>query len=547
MGPRAEPRLVASPRPRLPERYEPLRPIASGGSAVVWCAEDHLLGRRVAIKLLAEPYASDLSAVRRFKREARAAARLSGHPHVVTIFDVGEGIGDGVSHGQPFIVMEYLAGGTVADALRVGAVTLDEGVRWLHEAAEAIDYAHAKGILHRDIKPANLLLDPHRVLYVADFGIAQIGHEDTLTLSGQVLGTASYLAPERALGRPATKASDLYSLAVAGFELLTGERPFSATAYVAQARAHLELEPPAASERNSRLPRALDSVLARGMAKRPEDRWPSAEAFAAAVERALAPAADPAARRAAAVVRGRRVAAARATGHRRPRPAPAPAEHPRSPRSRRSVPLGLLAGAVASLAIMAGGIAWALSGSAKPRPRLSAARTTPAVHHATAAVHKLAPAHHAAPAPKTTPTVTVQRAANTTPTPPTADTLAAQGHSLIDSGQYSAAIALLQRAVDAASPGSLTYAYALYDLGHAYLLAGNPRAAVPILAQRLKIDNQRPVVLSTLRQALLELGAAANQSGGVAPTGPATSKPPKPSKDHGRGHDHGPAAATSRD
>ena len=166
--------------------------------------------------------------------------------------------------------MEFLAGGTVADALRVDSVRRVHAVKWLQEAASALDFAHGRGVLHRDIKPANLLLDRDRTLHVADFGIARLGAEDTITGTGQVLGTASYLAPERALGRPATAASDRYSLAVAAFELLVGERPFTARHFAAQARQHVEEEPPAASELNRTLPTSVDAVLARGMAKRPE-------------------------------------------------------------------------------------------------------------------------------------------------------------------------------------------------------------------------------------------------------------------------------------
>ncbi|MGZ4344892.1 MAG: serine/threonine-protein kinase, partial [Solirubrobacteraceae bacterium] len=209
----------------MPERYELIRHIANGGMASVWCAEDRVLGRRVAIKLLAERFAHDQTAVRRFKREARTAARLSGHPNVVTIYDVGETTTpDPDEPPRAFIVMEFLAGGTVADALRCGAVTQTEAIWWLQEVASALDYAHGRGVLHRDIKPANLLLDRDRSVHVADFGIAQLATEDTLTADGQLLGTAAYLAPERALGRPATEASDRYSLAVMAFELLVGER-----------------------------------------------------------------------------------------------------------------------------------------------------------------------------------------------------------------------------------------------------------------------------------------------------------------------------------
>src|SRR5579884_2150828 len=272
----------------LPPRYEPIRRIARGGMATVWCAQDRTLDREVAIKLLAEPFAHDELAARRFKREARAAARLSGHPNVVTIYDVGEAPSEDWPGGRPFLVMEYLAGGTVADALRAGTVSPVLALTWLQQAAAALDYAHRRGVIHRDVKLANFLLGRDRVLQVADFGIAQLGSEDTLTVSGEVLGTAAYLAPERALGQPATEASDRYALAVAAFELLVGERPFTAEHFAAQARQHLEDPPPRASERNPELPPALDAVLARGMAKRPEARFATTLELTDAIEDALA-------------------------------------------------------------------------------------------------------------------------------------------------------------------------------------------------------------------------------------------------------------------
>src|ERR1700760_1913605 len=226
MGEQSHADAGVRPQLGLSDRYEPIRHIATGGMASVWCARDRALGRNVAIKLLAERFADDPASNERFMREARAAARLSGHPNVVMIYDVGESSPTDRHPGRAFIVMEYLAGGTVADALRVDSVRRVHAAKWIHEAASALDWGHSRGVLHRDIKPANLLLDRDRVLHVADFGIARLGTEDTITGSGQVLGTASYLAPERALGRPATDASDRYSLAVAAYELLVGERPF---------------------------------------------------------------------------------------------------------------------------------------------------------------------------------------------------------------------------------------------------------------------------------------------------------------------------------
>src|SRR5919202_1038593 len=147
----------------------------------------------------------------------------------------------------------------------------------------------AAGIVHRDIKPANMLVDERDRLAIADFGIARLAWEDQLTATGQVLGTAAYISPEQAMGEPASAASDRYSLAVVAFELLTGTKPFRAEHFAAQARAHVEDPPPAASERAPDLPPRVDDVLERGLAKDPRERWPSAAAFVDALRAALAP------------------------------------------------------------------------------------------------------------------------------------------------------------------------------------------------------------------------------------------------------------------
>jgi eukaryotic-like serine/threonine-protein kinase len=517
---------------RLPERYEPLRHIATGGMASVWCARDHALGRNVAIKLLAERFAYDEGAMERFMREARAAARLSGHPNVVMIYDVGE---TGTVDDEPsraFIVMEYLAGGTVADALRVDSVRRVHAVNWVHEAASALDYAHSRGVLHRDIKPANLLLDRDRVLHVADFGIARLGTEDTITATGQVLGTASYLAPERAMGRPATDASDRYSLAVAAYELLVGERPFTATHFAVQARQHVEDEPPAASERNRALPPAVDAVLARGMAKRPEQRWPTAQDFAQALEAALT---EPATRpvRAAAIAGAgtrptRRMTPAAAPA---PRTAPVPPAAARRPRRRgaRVPALAALAAGVAVAAIVAGTIG---SGGGHSTGSTAAAQRPIARPQ-----HKTPPARPKPAATQhTSSTVTGTPAAATTPAP-VADTLEARGHQLMIGGNYSAAIPVLRQAVAAAPHSSLTYAYALYDLGRSLRLAGDPKDAVAVLYQRLQIPNQTETVRQQLQLALQALGQQTNQTGGAGPATPAPA--PGDNGAHGAGDHHG--------
>jgi serine/threonine protein kinase len=188
-------------RVRLPARYRLVGFIASGGMAGVWEAEDTKLGRRVAVKVLAEHLAEDPVNARRFEREARAAARVSSHPHVVTIYDVGE------HDGRSFIVMERLTGGTVANALHEGRVPRERALTWLRDAAAAIDAAHEQGIIPRDVKPGNLLRDENERVRVADFGIARLASEATVTQTGQLLGTAAYLSPEQILGEPTTPAS----------------------------------------------------------------------------------------------------------------------------------------------------------------------------------------------------------------------------------------------------------------------------------------------------------------------------------------------------
>ncbi|MEA2196396.1 MAG: eukaryotic-like serine/threonine-protein kinase [Solirubrobacteraceae bacterium] len=482
----------------LAARYDPLGPIARGGMASVWAARDRKLDRKVAVKLMAEAYARDETAVRRFKREARAAARLSGHSNVVTIYDVGQRPpSDQAPHGRPYIVMEFLAGGTVADAVRQRPAARDEVVQWLHDAATALDYAHRRGVVHRDIKLSNFLLDEHRSLHVADFGIASLGTEETLTATGQLLGTAAYLAPERALGQPATEASDLYSLAIAAYELLVGERPYTGDHAAVLARQHIEATAPPASARNRGLPRELDAVLDRGMAKAPEQRWPTAQAFADAVDAALA-------------------------GGRKTPPRAAPATIT-SPGRRRP------AAAVAALAAAAlvAGIAAGASGTGASRPSTALAGRQATAHPpppvSSAVRHP--PRHASAPTP---PATTSSRTPSTTA--PSADALETRGHALMTDGNYAGAIPVLRQAIAAASPGTLTYAYALYDLGRSLRLSGDPQAAIPILSQRLAIPNQTGTVRAELRLAMRAAGQS-RSTGGTAPA---------PHDNHaGHHHDHG--------
>ena len=554
----------------LPERYQVRRHIATGGMASVWCAEDLVLGRSVAIKVLAERFAHDQLAMRRFKREARAAARVSTHAHVVTVYDVGDLEPDRASdptHSEPgraFIVMEYLAGGTVADAIHHDSVRRHEAMRWLREAASALDHAHARDIVHRDIKPANFLLDRGRVLHVADFGIARLTSEDTITTSDQLFGTAAYLSPEQALGREATSASDRYALAVAAFELLVGERPFTTPHFSSQARQHIEESPPAASELNRTLPPAVDDVLFEGLAKDPEARPRSAGAFVAALQHALTeipparPPAEPRRRLADATAPAASTAAAlggrgRAPEPRTPAPRspttrpptnrrpPAPSARPGStpaqpaPRRRRAIALTALLGAAVVLA----GIALAATtGAGARKATREAARV---VTTTTTTTRHVARAHK--PVTRVRSVATTASAPATTPAPP-APTTAAQlqltGHQEMLDGNYSSAIPVLQKAITASPPSSLTHAYALYDLGRSLVLGGNPSAAIPVLQQRLRIPNQTGTVRQLLDQAL----AAAAQ--GQAPAAGTVSRPSTtpthstaPSSPPGASHGHG--------
>ena len=216
-----------------------------------------MLGRVVAIKVLAERYAQDESVRERFTREALAAARLSGEPNTVTIFDVGEHDGRPVHrHGAS----RAAARSTTCFAPRARSRP-SSVFTWLEEAARALDVAHREGVVHRDVKPANLMLDGEGNVHVADFGIASAAGMDSLTMTGTVLGTAGYLSPEQAQGERAGPASDRYALAIVAWELLTGRRPFESESPTAEAAAHVNAPIPVRVCEPSRLPRELDPRL----------------------------------------------------------------------------------------------------------------------------------------------------------------------------------------------------------------------------------------------------------------------------------------------
>jgi eukaryotic-like serine/threonine-protein kinase len=268
----------------LPDRYADPRLIGRGGMGEIYLAEDTELARKVVVKMLDAHLAGQEDLRRRFRREALTAAKLTGQPHIIAIYDVGE------FNGRPFIVMEYLSGGSLADRARAGPVSPGEALEWLEQAAEALDAAHERGVVHRDVKPANLLFSERGELEVADFGIAR-AIDDTagMTLAGTVMGTAGYLAPEQARGEPAGPASDRYALGVVAYELLTGGRPFERGSETAEAAAHIHERVPPPSERGVGLPRSVDPVFDRALAKDPGTRYSSATELVAALAMALRP------------------------------------------------------------------------------------------------------------------------------------------------------------------------------------------------------------------------------------------------------------------
>ena len=261
-------------------RYRLERPLGHGGMASVYLARDSELDRSVAVKLLAENAAGDDGLRERFVREARLAARLS-HPNIVGVFDAGE------DDGRPYIVMEHVDGETLSDLLaRQGRLPPEEARGLALQAARGLAHAHAAGLVHRDIKPQNLLLREDGTLKIADFGIARAAEGTALTQAGTVLGTAAYLAPEQALGEQATPAADVYSLGAVLYELLTGKPPyeFDSLADLADKQRRHAIAP--VRELAPDVPRELEEVVMRCLARNPAYR----PASAAELERELGPA-----------------------------------------------------------------------------------------------------------------------------------------------------------------------------------------------------------------------------------------------------------------
>jgi tRNA A-37 threonylcarbamoyl transferase component Bud32 len=263
-------------------RYRLDAQIGTGGMSTVYRAFDTVLERQVAIKLMHREIASDSDQLERFRREARAVAQLN-HPHIVTVIDAGE------DDNTPYIVFEYVEGETLKDRIRRhGRLPVQESIAYAIEIARALGVAHDHGIVHRDVKPQNVLVDEEGSAKVTDFGIARTLDQEGLTADGRVLGTTDYVSPEQALGHPVTGQSDLYSLGIVLFEMLTGDVPFKGENQVAVAMKHVREPLPDVQIRRPEVSSALAAVLDRATAKETEHRYPDDRALIADLEDVLA-------------------------------------------------------------------------------------------------------------------------------------------------------------------------------------------------------------------------------------------------------------------
>ncbi|HWC13592.1 MAG TPA: protein kinase [Actinomycetota bacterium] len=262
----------------LSGRYRLIEKVAGGGMGTVHRAVDEKLNREVAVKVLAPNLAGDTSFVERFRREALAVAGLA-HPNIANVFDYGQ---DGETH---FIVMELAQGRDLSRVLREeGPLSPERVARIVPQICAALGHAHAAGIVHRDVKPGNVIVDEHDRVKVTDFGIARASGESKLTVTGSVLGTAHYISPEQASGVELTPSSDIYSLGIVTYELLTGAVPFTGESLMSVALRHVNDDVPAPSELDPDVPPYLDEIVRRATQKDPKQRFADTEEMAAAFE-----------------------------------------------------------------------------------------------------------------------------------------------------------------------------------------------------------------------------------------------------------------------
>lgn len=277
----AEPRVLS-------DRYQVGELIGRGGMASVYRGQDVTLGRAVAIKILKRELAADSSFRTRFRLEAQAASRMS-HPTIVRVFDAGEDVEvdrDGNAHPVPYIVMELVTGHLLKDVIDEGPVSIDDALRYTDGILEALEYSHRAGVVHRDIKPGNVMVTTAGQVKVMDFGIARAVSDSSSTVAETtaIIGTAAYFSPEQAKGEPVDSRADVYSAGVVLYELLTGRTPFRGESPVAVAYQHVSETPLAPSELVDTVPRSLDAVALRALAKDPFQRYQDAASFREALD-----------------------------------------------------------------------------------------------------------------------------------------------------------------------------------------------------------------------------------------------------------------------
>ncbi|MDT6980796.1 Stk1 family PASTA domain-containing Ser/Thr kinase [Levilactobacillus zymae] len=267
----------------LSGRYRIIRALGEGGMANVYLAHDLILDRDVSVKLLRLDLRDDPNTVRRFQREALAATELL-HPNIVQVYDVGE------ENGMQYLVMEYVKGTDLKAYIKDHfPIAYQEVIQIMTQILSAVKLAHEHNIIHRDLKPQNILIDPQRVAKITDFGIAVTLSEHSLTQTNTVLGSVHYLSPEQARGGMATKQSDIYSLGIILYEMLTGTVPFEGETAVSIALKHFQSEIPSVRAVDPQIPQALENVVFKATAKRPQDRYPDVAAMATDLQTALSP------------------------------------------------------------------------------------------------------------------------------------------------------------------------------------------------------------------------------------------------------------------
>lgn len=259
----------------LNNRYEIESPIGQGGMASVYRARDLRLGRSVAVKILHQRYANDDEFVQRFDHEAMSAASLSAHPHIVDVYDVGE-------HGNThYIVMGLIEGEDLKWLIdREAPMQINRALQIVEQVADALGFAHRQGFIHRDIKPQNILIDRNGQAHITDFGIAKSKLSTAVTQAGMTYGTADYISPEQAQGLDVQPQSDIYSLGMVLYEMLTGQLPFKGDTPMAVAIQHIQSTPVAPRQLNAAIPPALETIILQALSKDPRERPDSAQTFA---------------------------------------------------------------------------------------------------------------------------------------------------------------------------------------------------------------------------------------------------------------------------